>query len=122
MRKIIKKFMIVLILLICIITIISSVNAFAGSIETFNKDKEIGEVQNAIDKMGSTAITIIRIASVAIAIVMLLVIGMRYMVSAPGDRADIKKHLIAYVVGAFILFGVNGILTIILKFSEQIKV
>lgn len=122
MRKIIKKFMIVLILLICIITIISSVNAFAGSIETFNKDKEIGEVQNAIDTMGSTAITIIRIASVAIAIVMLLVIGMRYMVSAPGDRADIKKHLIAYVVGAFILFGVNGILTIILKFSEQIKV
>lgn len=122
MRKIIKKFMIVLILLICIITIISSVNAFAGSIETFNEDKEIGEVQNAIDKMGSTAITIIRIASVAIAIVMLLVIGMRYMVSAPGDRADIKKHLIAYVVGAFILFGVNGILTIILKFSEQIKV
>lgn len=122
MRKIIKKFMIVLILLICIITIISSVNAFAGSIETFNEDKEIGEVQNAIDKMGSTAITIIRIASVAIAIVMLLVIGMRYMVSAPGDRADIKKHLIAYVVGAFILFGVNGILTIILKFSEQIKI
>ena len=122
MRKIIKKFMIVWILLICIITIISSVNAFAGSIETFNEDKEIGEVQNAIDKMGSTAITIIRIASVAIAIVMLLVIGMRYMVSAPGDRADIKKHLIAYVVGAFILFGVNGILTIILKFSEQIKI
>ena len=122
MRKIIKKFMIVLILLICIITIISSVNAFAGSIETFNEDKELGEVQNAIDKMGSTAITIIRIASVAIAIVMLLVIGMRYMVSAPGDRADIKKHLIAYVVGAFILFGVNGILTIILKFSEQIKI
>lgn len=122
MRKIIKKFMIVLILLICIITIISSVNAFAVSIETFNEDKEIGEVQNAIDKMGSTAITIIRIASVAIAIVMLLVIGMRYMVSAPGDRADIKKHLIAYVVGAFILFGVNGILTIILKFSEQIKI
>ena len=118
MRKIIKKFMIVLILLICIITI----NAFAGSIETFNEDKEIGEVQNAIDKMGSTAITIIRIASVAIAIVMLLVIGMRYMVSAPVDRADIKKHLIAYVVGAFILFGVNGILTIILKFSEQIKI
>ena len=54
-----------------------------------------------------------RIVCVSIAIVILLVISMKYMMSAPGDRADIKKHAIHYVISAVILFGVTGILTII---------
>jgi hypothetical protein len=43
------------------------------------------------------------------------------MMSAPGDRADIKKHSINFVIGAFILFGLQFILGIIAKFAEQIK-
>ena len=46
---------------------------------------------------------------------------MKYMSSAPSDRADIKKHAIAYVIGAIILFGVTGILSIIIEVSETIK-
>lgn len=121
MRKNIVKFLVVLMLFLYIIANISSVNAFVGEISTFDEDKEIAEVDTAINNIGGTIITIIRIASVAIAIVMLLVIGMRYMISAPGDRADLKKHAVAYVVGAFILFGVSGILTILSEFSSQIK-
>ena len=120
MRKNVKKIIVVLIIFIYIMAVITSVNAFAGEISTFDKDKEITEVDNAINNIGGTIITIIRVVSVAIAIVMLLVIGMRYMISAPGDRADIKKHAVAYVVGAFILFGVSGILTILTDFSSKI--
>lgn len=120
MRKNIKKFIVAIMIFLSIITVITSANAFAGDISTFDEDKEITEVDNAINSIGGTIITIIRVAAVAIAIVMLLVIAMRYMISAPGDRADIKKHAVAYVVGAFILFGVSGILTILSQFSSQI--
>ena len=61
-----------------------------------------------------------RIVCVTIAIVILLAISMKYMMSAPGDRADIKKHAIHYVIGAFILFGVTGILGILDNFAKQI--
>ena len=59
----------------------------------------------------TTIIVAVKIIAVAIAIIMLLVVAIKYMSSAPGDKAEIKKHAVVYVVGAFILFAVTGILS-----------
>lgn len=123
MKKIICLKKIVILLIVILIATLSLTNtiAFEGNLSNFEDTTgKVNGVTNVVDNVGGTVISIIRIASVTIAIVMLLVIAMRYMLSSPGDRADIKKHAVAYVVGAFILFGVTGILTILIKFSEQI--
>jgi hypothetical protein len=52
---------------------------------------------------------------------MLLTVAMKYMSAAPGDKADIKKSAVAYVVGAIVLFAVTGILTIIEQFAVVIR-
>lgn len=85
-------------------------------------DKTPQNVKNMINSSTGTVITILRIAGVAIASIMLLAIAMRYMFSSAGDRADIKKHAIAYVVGAIILFGVTGILGILVDVSNSFNV
>ena len=41
------------------------------------------------------------------------------MTAAPGEKADIKKHAIPYVVGAVIMFACTGILTIIENFASS---
>lgn len=94
-----------------------------GDFTTFDKDKGAvsADVTGKVDKVIATVITLTRTITVAIAMVILLVIGMKYMIASPGDRADIKKHAVAYVIGAFILFGASGILTILLEFSKEIK-
>ena len=63
---------------------------------------------------------VVRIVAVGIALIMLIVVAMKYMMSAPGDRADIKKHAVVYVVGAVVLFASAGILDIIQKFSDNV--
>ena len=78
-------------------------------------------MQNLVNNTAVTVISIMRIACMAIAIVMLLVIAMKYMISAPGDRAEIKKHAIHYVAGATILFAVTGILSILDNFAKKIN-
>ena len=40
--------------------------------------------------------------------------------AAPGDKAEIKKHAVVYVVGAIVLFAASGILEIIKGFASQI--
>lgn len=89
-------------------------------INSFNETNVPGSntFTNFVDKSAITVLSVARIVCVAIAIVMLLTIAMKYMMSAPGDRADIKKHAVNYVMGAFILFGVNGILSIINNISK----
>lgn len=116
-----KKIMIILIFALLIISNACYVNSFEGNFDEFdNGARNINGVTGVVDNIGGTLISVIRVVAVTIAIVMLLVIAMRYMVAAPGDRADIKKHAVAYVVGAFVLFGVTAILSILTNFADQI--
>ena len=79
--------------------------------------EEDSELNGKVTNVLTTIIVAIKIIAVAIAIIMLLVVAMKYMTSAPGDKAEIKKHAVVYVVGAFILFAVTGILSIIQEFA-----
>lgn len=86
------------------------------------KDKEgIAEVDTQIQSVSVKIITAVRIGAVTIALAVLLVIAMKYMVSSAGDRADIKKHAVAYVTGAVILFAVSGILGMIEEIAGLIE-
>ena len=76
---------------------------------------------NTATNVVATVISSFRIIGVCFAVVMLLTVAMKYMSAAPGDKADIKKSAVAYVVGAIVLFAVTGILTIIEQFAVVIK-
>ncbi len=43
------------------------------------------------------------------------------MQAAPGEKADIKKSAVVYVIGAVILFGAVGIMETIKQFSASIN-
>ncbi len=89
-----------------------------GKPETFEgNDNPPGA--ESVGKIRDTVVTVTRIISSTIALVMLLVLGMKYMASAPGDRADIKKHAVVYIVGAFILFALPGIIDLLIDVGEK---
>lgn len=60
----------------------------------------------------------VRIATAAIALIMLTVLGIKYMTSSPNDRAEIKKGATVYLVGAFVMFGASTLVTVIKTFSN----
>ena len=60
------------------------------------------------------------ITILCIAVVVLLVIAMRYMISSAGDRADIKKHAVAYVIGTFVLFAATQIILALVDIAGQL--
>ncbi len=75
----------------------------------------------SVNSIVSTVITIVRIIGMAVALIMLLVVAMKYMSAAPGEKAEIKKSAIVYVVGAIVLFAVTGILGLINQFATAVK-
>ncbi len=70
--------------------------------------------------VGAMAV-IIKIVGTGVAVIMLVVLAIKYMMAAPGDKADIKKHAVVYIVGAVILFASTQIIGIIAEFSSNIK-
>ncbi len=60
-----------------------------------------------------TILSLVRTASAGIAIVMIIVLACKYIIASAGDRADIKKSSVSYVIGAIILFSASVLVSII---------
>lgn len=86
-----------------------------------NKWNDTTGASESVNSIVSTIITIVRIIGMAVALIMLLVVAMKYMSAAPGEKAEIKKSAIVYVVGAIVLFAVTGILGLINQFATAVK-
>lgn len=94
---------------------------WANSAKTFAETNGDSSVNNSAKTIVGAIIGAVRVIAVGVAVIMLAVLAMKYMMSAPGDRADIKKHAVVYVVGAVILFATSGILGIIANFAGIIS-
>ena len=86
-------------------------------------------VDNATDSTNATTtvrsvlgtiLVAVQIVAMAVAVVILFVLAMKYMIAAPGEKADIKKSFFVYVVGALIVFGAIGILRLIDLVAQSI--
>ena len=84
------------------------------------KTDNSGAYESAQNIIGAL-ITIVQIIGTGVAIIMLIVLAIKYISAAPGDKADIKKHAVVYVVGGMVLFAATGILQIIKSFSSNIS-
>ena len=74
--------------------------------------------RSVIVKIIATVLNVTRIIGLAIAVVMLMVVACKYILASAGDKADIKKYAMNYIIGALILFGASGIITIVKTFVE----
>lgn len=119
MNKKLKRLLIVLFDVILISTLFLNVVSYAGNVSQFTGSTSLlagTNAKNATTGILGTILTITRTIGAAVAICILMVIGCKYLMAAPGDRADIKKYAMNYVIGAMILFGATGILGIVQRF------
>ena len=121
MEKRIRNILIIFCLILCIgIYIPQSCMADDWTPE-FNKytSETDNEATNMAQKIMGTGITVIRTVAIGVAIVMLTYLGIKYMMASPEDKASFKKSAGIYILGAVLLFGTSGILTIIQNFAQD---
>ena len=70
-----------------------------------------------LDTKTGKILSIVQIAGTAISLVALLILGMKYMLSSPNDKATIKEKMVPYVIGVIIFFAASNLVTIVLKFA-----
>lgn len=118
-----KRIVAIAVLLIVLFAIINcnNVSATFNMMETINNQVNATadtNVTNSVKSIAGSVITITKVICAGVAVAMLTILGIKYMSAAPGEKADIKKHAVPYVVGAVIMFGCTGILSIIEKFAS----
>lgn len=119
MKKVLIKLISILLIVVCILSITNGVDATSKIIKDNFNGNTTAEGTTAVKQILSGVLSVVRTVGAVIAVVMLMTIGAKYIVASAGDRADIKKYAINYVIGAIILLGATGILSVIQKLVDE---
>ena len=100
-KTILYKIIIVLITILVFIMLISN-TVFAG---TINTNISTIKPSNDMAKFGNHIIGAIKVIGTFVAVIMTMIVGIKYMLSSVEEKAEYKKTVIAYMVGAILIFA-----------------
>ena len=111
--KIISSIMLVMMVLF------SMSNLVLGTTLDVEITPEKSEASDAVNSAANIILGIVQVVAIAVAVIMLIVLAIKYISASPEGKADIKKSATMYVVGAILLFAASGILQILKQFAES---
>lgn len=72
---------------------------------------------NKISGTLNNVIGLIQVAGTGISIVVVTMLGIKYILASPSEKADVKKQIAPILIGCVLLFGAVNLVAIIADFS-----
>lgn len=126
-----KKLLINIMVIFIILFNLFIPNAYAGPLQDImnraegfvNNGENGGNVINndALKEGSNTLYNVLLVIGIAVAFIWGIVLGIQFVTGSLGEKADVKKNLIVYVIGCIIIFGAFGIWSMLLNFLEPIS-
>lgn len=90
--------------------------------EFVNNGESGGNVINndALKEGSNILYNVLLVIGIAVAFIWGLVLGIQFITGSLGEKADVKKNLIVYVIGCVIIFGAFGIWRLLLQLLQPL--
>ncbi len=75
-----------------------------------------------IANVGNNIIGILQVVGIVLSVVVLIIIGIKYMMGSAEEKAEYKKTLMPYVIGAALIFAASAFAQVIYQFFTGVKV
>lgn len=120
MKKLDKVLSIVVValMLACIATNVFAAIDIDNVVKSGSTD---ANADNAMSKLGGTIVAYVTNAAMVIAVVMIAVLGIKYMLGSSEEKADYKKSLVPLLIGAILVFGAAAIAKIVVGLATSFK-
>lgn len=123
--KIISTLFIVLALLVSLSSVTMAANTTtSGDLSTTIDKIAEGKPGTNVDKvvgLGQTIVTVMQTIGIVVAIVVLLVLGIKYMIGSAEEKAEYKKTMLPYVVGAVLIFASTTIVNVVYQLANGLN-
>lgn len=120
MVKTLKMLTIILIVAIAFTAAIGTIS-MASSSDLVDGLFQGGDADTSgIEGFGTNVVDIITTIGIIVAVVVLLVLGIKYMMGSAAEKAEYKKTMIPYLIGAVLIFGAAAIAKAVIAMSETI--
>lgn len=124
-----EKVFVISITFLMILTVFSNVVYAGGESEAieFEPAYGISDVKGSASNIGNNVqaganaiVGIVQVVGMAAAVIMLIVLAIKYVSAAPGEKADIKKSAVIYIIGAVLLLCAAGVLELIKNLGTSV--
>jgi len=108
--------------IITIIATIIAILSMSSIIFAAQKPNEISPVDvTAFDTIGQKIVGGIQAIGNIISVGILVVIGIKYMMGSAEEKAEYKKTMIPYIIGAVLIFAASNIAQMVYTFSKSLS-
>lgn len=120
MKKQIKIVSIILVAIMVLATLTTVVTA-APDLSSQIKDMANGNGKQPTEvvNLGKTIVTIMQTVGIVVAVVVLLILGIKYMIGSAEEKAEYKKTMIPYLVGAILIFASTTIVNVVYNLANS---
>src|SRR5574344_1779039 len=121
LRKVdkIAKITATILLVVMILTMIST-SVFDWCVDVTPNTSAQGTT--TVTNFGNGIVGVIQVVGYVIAVVMLVIIGIKYITSSPEGKAEVKKTALFYVLGAVLIAGAATIVGVVFDFGSSTQI
>ena len=118
MKKMSKVLAIVLLVMMMVAMVTMPVMA-ADPITPKTMTGESNVDVGGITGFGNSIIKILSTVGIVFSVIVLVVLGIKYMMWSAEEKAEYKKTLMPYIIGAGLVFAASGIANIVYTFMQK---
>lgn len=120
MKKVVKIFSIILISLILLCTVTATFVYAQDALPVVGEYEPKNETApTKVTNMIGTIATIIQIIGVVLSVIVIVMLGIKYLVGSAEEKADYKKAMFPFLIGAILIASIGTILRIVINFTSQ---
>ena len=121
-KKIVGIMLVALMLILTMTTVSRADNEATGGLDPAGMANNLtgteSNAQGAVLNIGNQIIGIITTVGVVVSVIVLLILGVKYMMGSASEKAEYKKTMIPYLVGAVLIFGASAITKVVVQLAS----
>ena len=118
MNKKLVKILTTVLLIVMMVSVAANCFAIDHSQITGSTD---GTGSTEIANVGKSIVGILQTVGIILSVIVLIILGIKYMMGSAEEKADYKKSMIPYLVGAILIFAASALAQVVYQFVTGIS-
>ena len=116
------KIVTTILMVIMVLTTLAEV-VFASEASLISEIAQGGQTPTTggIVNFGRQVVSVVRVIGIVIAVIILLILGIKYMIGSAEERAEYKKTMVPYIVGAVLIFASTTLVQIVYELADSLN-
>ena len=111
----------IMIVMMVILTVAPVFAATTGAVDPKTLTGSSNANTTTMQNIGNQIITVVSVAGSIVSVIVLIVLGIKYMIGSAEEKAEYKKTMIPYIVGAVLIFAGTSLVRVIYSLSTSVS-